>query len=92
MSLREQLEAELAAAQYQLEFAQRVAQSAQDSLRGRARNFEAALLANGIDQLTADQLATGHMRRPSVASAQLAVNRVKARLAGLDRHEAKGTP
>lgn len=84
-TLREQLENELAAAENALEFARKV-DVAWHAIGGGS--FEMRLLAAGVDQLTADQLATGNVRRPSVASASRLVGRIRARIAGLDRYEA----
>lgn len=87
-TLREQLEAELAAAEEQVEFAEKVARAFVKARAGKAFNFETALLAEGIDQLTADAIVTGHITRPSSAKARSRVFLLKARIAGLDRYEA----
>ena len=89
-TLREQLQIELAVAEQRVAFAESVARASVKARAGKVFSFEAALLAEGIDQLTADQLVTGHMCRPSPERARRVVTRLKSRLAGLDRYESKG--
>lgn len=88
MSLLEQLENELAAAEYYLTFARKVLAARFDS----STSFERALLARGIDQITADALATGVQRAPSTEAAERRVNRLRARIEGLRRHANSTTP
>lgn len=92
MNLRDSLESELATAEAHLAHCLTV-RTAHVSARGAGLGaFERALLAAGIDPVTADEIARDPRAVPSelhIASTKRAVARLQKRLAGLVRWEAR---